>query len=695
MSATADISSSSSTHDKDLVQLAGYHAYKYYDVGHVEIVNGKYYEVIDTEYDTLTGLDAMAVKNIETDELSVVYVGSDQLTGDWLKTNTQLPSYVEPAQMIAAKEYFKDVIDRFGEVSSVTGNSLAGANANAVGIANPNVKVVTLNPAMLPGGMIDSTKKYSNITNYYSKYDVLTTSQDSLKYSDRIPGNVFAINNGVSMFSEIIGNHKGYPEAKIDGEYKIEIGKKGEPGHGYIYVGADDHIVTSIWTGAPLYGGQATQIQINEESLHQLAEGIKSEVKGRMGIAAGYVENSISIVQDESAEFNRRITQLQEMFQMLFEDLAGDPIFKGITTTGYIIKSYIDRLIELLNTAEEKCRFLNSILNSKPAEIIEHITSTNISVESIFAPAKAFLTNLRHDVNELASGAQNIIRNEIPEIFKSKKHDFVDAIVGELDAHYTIIQDNKVTVDSQLTMYGEQIRTIAELFASVDQNSASYLDRKSNSIEILKSSQQRVKVSLKDSPYLVNRMKLKELHVDIVHAILKNKSTVVLMPIIVVIRSTLRAIEGLLESAILTIKAATNIAIYGNPVSLFWSIFSDYDERVRAAAKEARQPIEEMEDVIEGLRIAMDRLMMGLPDMLSNFKSYIDTAIFMPSKYSTIRLYNIASSSIFDEMDLLFNDITHQLGREKGKAIDAALEISESVLTNIRMLKEQIDRGTI
>ena len=46
-------------------------------------------------------------------------------------------------------------------------------------------------------------------------------------------------------------------------------------------------------------------------------------------------------------------------------------------------------------------------------------------------------------------------------------------------------------------------------------------------------------------------------------------------------------------------------------------------------------------------------------------------------------------------MDLLFNDITDQLGREKGKAIGAALEISESVLANIRMLKEQIDRDTI
>jgi hypothetical protein len=510
-----------------------------------------------------------------------------------------------------------------------------------------------------------------------------------LRYSDRIPGNVFAINNGVSKFSEIISNHKGYPEAKIDGEFKIEISKKGEPGHGYIYVGADDHIVTSIWTGAPLYGGQATQIQINEESLRQLAGGIKSEVKGRMEIAAGYVENSFSIVQDESAEFNRRITQLQEMFQMLFEDLAGEPIFKGITTTGYIIKSYIDQLIELLNTAEDKCRFLNSILNSKPAEIIEHITSTDISVESIFAPLKEFLVNLRYDVNELASSAQNIIHNEIPDIFKSKKHDFLDAIVGELDAHYAIIQDNKMKVDRQLTMYGEQISTIADAFSSVDQNSLS------NSIEILENNQQKVMVSLRDSPYLENRMKLKELHVDSVHTILKNKSVAVLMPILVVIRGALRAIEGLLESAIFAIKATTNIAVYGNPVSLFWSIFTNYDEKVREAAKEARRPIEEMESIIEGLRIAMDRLMMGLPDMLSNFKSYIDTAIFAPNKYSNIRLYNIASSSIFEEMDLLFNDITQQLGREKGKAIDGALEMSKSVLTNIRILKEQIDRGTI
>lgn len=85
------------TNDKDLVQLAGYHAYKYYEKGHVETVNGKAFKVIDTIVDTKTGLDALTVQNDETKEYSIVYVGSDQLVGDWLGTNVQLPSYVKPA----------------------------------------------------------------------------------------------------------------------------------------------------------------------------------------------------------------------------------------------------------------------------------------------------------------------------------------------------------------------------------------------------------------------------------------------------------------------------------------------------------------------------------------------------------------------------------------------------------------------
>jgi hypothetical protein len=165
MNATADNSSAASTHDKDLVQLAGFHAYRNYKKTDIIEVNGKEFLVEHTLYATKSGLDALTVRNINTGKLTIVFVGSQQLNSDWLGTNTYLTSYLEPPQMIEAKKYFKDVTDNLGEVSSVTGNSLAGAHANAVGIENANVKVVTLNPAMLPGGMFDTTKKYSNITN--------------------------------------------------------------------------------------------------------------------------------------------------------------------------------------------------------------------------------------------------------------------------------------------------------------------------------------------------------------------------------------------------------------------------------------------------------------------------------------------------------------------------------------------------
>lgn len=49
-----------------------------------------------------------------------------------------------------------------------------------------------------------------------------------------------------------------------EGAQYIEIGKKGELGYGKIDIAADEHIVMSIWTGEPLYGGRSGQIKINK-----------------------------------------------------------------------------------------------------------------------------------------------------------------------------------------------------------------------------------------------------------------------------------------------------------------------------------------------------------------------------------------------------------------------------------------------
>jgi len=154
--------------DRDLVQLAGYHAYQKYEFEDEIHINGKVFMVEDTENDMETGLDALTVKNVtvfnEDEELSdnrnldgeliVVFVGSDQIKGDWIETNANLIGEAEPAQLVAAKKYFKKMEDDHGTVSSVTGNSLGGALANTVAIDYPHVNLVTLNPAMLPGDVI-------------------------------------------------------------------------------------------------------------------------------------------------------------------------------------------------------------------------------------------------------------------------------------------------------------------------------------------------------------------------------------------------------------------------------------------------------------------------------------------------------------------------------------------------------------
>lgn len=252
---------SPNTNDQDLVELAGYHSYIHYEKGEIVKVNEKKYKVINTSYNTESGLDALTVQNDVTKEFTVVFVGSEQLDKDWLGTNSKLLSDVPPAQINDAKEYFDRVNNEIGKVSSVSGNSLAGALTNAVAIDNPKVKAITLNPAILPSGMVEPNKEYSNITNYYSKYDFLTGTEESIGMGDRIPGKKYGINNGVPTFSMLSSNHTGYVDQDEQGEFKIEVGIKGEPGHGFIHVGADDHIVTSIWTGSPLHGGQSERLR--------------------------------------------------------------------------------------------------------------------------------------------------------------------------------------------------------------------------------------------------------------------------------------------------------------------------------------------------------------------------------------------------------------------------------------------------
>lgn len=682
------------TTDQDLVELAGFHAYRHYPPGKIITVNDKIFKVVDTQYGMSSGLDAVTVQNHETKELTVVYIGSED-NKDWIDTNAKLLADTPPAQLGDAQDYFEWVNTNLGKVDSVTGNSLGGGLTNAVAIENPQVRAVTLNPAILPAGFVDPTMMYDNITNYYSRFDFLTSTEESLGLGNRIPGKKYSINNGVPLLSMIGPNHTGYVDPDKDGNFVIEVGIKGQPGHGFIHIGADDHIVTSIWTGQPIYGGFSEKIEINQENMVLLSNGIRDQVKGRITNVQEYISNSVSIVEDENAKFSQRVTTLQETFQQKLEEIAVDPLFKGIAETGAIIKAAIDDLIDLLNKAEERCLILNNILNSKPAELIEFITSTNISVETLFAPARDYLNQLKQDVDYLVASAHNILYNEIPELFRGGTDNFVDAVVGELGAHYNILKINKEEVYNQLTEYEAQVNDIANSFINRDVSLADAIHSGATPGERVDAVQKTEIKTIQESSYLVIGMKMKEAQVELAHNTIVTVGTTILRPILSRLERIVLLIEAALTAIILTVKAAQNIALYGNPISLLMSLFTDYEQRVKSAVASALEPLVEMEVLMESFRVGFNRMHANLPEMLDNFKPYLDTAIFEPSKFENVRLYNVATLAILDEMELLFNEIIYQLADEKANAIEETLEVSKNVLGNIQILKEQVDRGTL
>ena len=686
--------SSNDTNDKDLVELAGYHSYVHYDIDEIFKVNEKKFRVLDTIYNTDSGLDALTVQNVKTKELTVVFVGSEQMDTDWIGTNTKLLSDAPPVQVQEAKAYFDQVNKEIGEVSSVSGNSLAGALTNAVGIDNPGVKAVTLNPAILPAGMVDPDKEYANITNYYSKFDFLTGTEETIEMGDRIPGRKYGINNGVPSFSMLGSNHTGYIKQDANGEYKLEIGIEGETGHGFVHVGADDHIVTSLWTGEPLYGSQSERIEINQDNLILLSQGIRDHVKGPISKVRDYVGKSVDIVHAENENFNQRVTALQGAFQQKFEELAGEPVFMGIASTGFIMKACIDELIRLLDQAEEKCSILNNILNSKPVEIVEYITSINLSVEALFDTPKDYLKQLKINVDDLVASAENIISNEIPELFKGGKDLFVDAVVGELEAHYTILEKNNESMYKQLQDYERQVQDIANTFHNKDSSLAGAIQTSTSPSEGIDPVQKTARITLEASPYLKVGMKIKEIQVQMAHNKINSLGMSVLFPTLIGVKTVITLIEAALEGIILTVNAVLTVGLYGNPVGLLVSVFTDYEQKVKTAVQEVLEPIEEMETSIEGIRLGLSRMIFHLPEMLNNFKPYIDTAIFEPGRFSDVRLYNVSALAILDDMEVLFEDITFQLSGEKAIAIEATLEISKNILENLQFLKEQVHRGT-
>ena len=680
------------TLDTDLVELAGYQAYLYPPKDDTFIVNNKEYKVVDTIYRDKTGLDALTVKNTYTNEYTIIYVGTDATAENGkqdLITDAQLLSKLTPDQITAARDYFNEMEEKFGEISSITGNSLGGGLTNSVAVEHPDVKAVTLNPAILPDGMIDESQEFNNITNYLSAYDVLTTTEKSLGLGNRIPGVQYRINNGIPEFDKLSTNHTGYLR-EDDGRQYYQVGDD------VIYVDADSHVITSIWTGESLHGGGSSRkIVMDKGNLDMLANALSEDVAVKISRSGGYLENSNEIVEEESNQFYERVHKLQDIFEDLFDQLAGDRLLMGLTSVENLLILEIDFLHTLLNQAESKCLSLNAILNSPPVELLEHVFNQNISVESIFGTARNHLDELKANVSQLSNTLQSIISEGITELFVGGTNSWADAVVGELRAHYGIIMKNKETVLEQVTDFAKEVTSTANKFAQADQ-AISHAIKNGHSPGTTTSTAQSSKVfTIEESPYLQEGMKFKELHLDIVYAVFIQKIHIKLFPLLTGIKLILSLIESALQALISSVKGLTVSLLHGNLPGKLISLFTDYDDKIKGFVNGALAPLDELRLTIEGIHDGIGRLIVNFSTLAHNFRPYVDSALFSQTNYHHIHLYNLAAMAVLDDMELLFKDIVKQLRYNKSESIDVLSELSEGILTNMTKLYDQVNRCTI
>lgn len=472
------------------------------------------------------------------------------------------------------------------------------------------------------------------------------------------------------------------------------IGVEGEPGFGRIYIDADEHIVTSIWIGEPLYSGDSIKIDINEENLNLLANGLKDSVLDRLSLVQEYLGHSREIVDDEGRKMSERISQLQSTFEEEFENAAENHLFKGITKTMNLMKFELEQVISLLDFAEMQSKSLNLILNSPPMELAEHILNIDLSVENIFEEARQLLRKLQRQFDQLTHLANYFMIDFIPDLFKGGTNKYLDAVVGELQAHYEIIYNNKDKVYKHISKFQKQVQDTAITFQERDESLANAIANQTP-IQDTGSVQQTNEYLLEESPYLKEKMRIKEIQLDFAFRLFTAETHKLVFPLLNGLRFLLSTIENTLELLSITIKGVTNVMLNGTIPGLLISIFTNYDDKIRAAVNTTLGPIDEIAKTIEGVRKGINKLIINYPILLKNFKPYLYSALFSNSKYYNVHLYNSATLAILNEMELLFKDIVHQLSNHKAKAIDALGKVSEKVLKNIKQLELQIARGTM
>lgn len=681
------------TPDKDLIELGGSSVYKNPVVNTVISINGNSYKVLNTNYKGAAGLDAITLANIETGEISIVYQGTQGI--DDVLTDASLPGKNIDAQLAAANAYYDKMNSYYknnpitlrqadGEmkkfsangVSNVAGNSLGGGLANHVAIQHQGVYSVAFDPAILPYAPDSGKSKY--ITNYMSQYDPLTLGELGLGYDARLPGKQVTMYSGLPWFAALSHNHTGYND---DGEY--EIGKPGDVGYGKIKIGADDYLAVSPWGNvlAKNYGGSGTKIKIDPGTLTQLAVSLTANTLGQLKDAKSYLDNSVDIINHEGGNLDHRVGDLKDQFDLVLKETAFGKIFLGAGAYEQL-RNEFEREYPIFTTAVDVMQRIRT--TPIISDILDFILTNSFTVVDALLKLPMLLGDIVLKAEDIIDHMGGIKTKAIPKLFVNIDTNFFDGIVDELIKHYAIIDTNKDKFEMQVTNFRDQVTAVKDVMETADRNASKGIYNEVNS------GPSTVKITIEDSPYLKTGMTVRQKQIDSNFKEFSTSLSLSMKPLLRNLGSTINqakiAMDDILGNLRIIVAAVSAVDI---PIVSF-------DDDLRNTLRSLERTLNGLKQSAEGAHQAVTDLESGFENVLTNFKPYIDTALFEGTKYHNVILYNQAALNILEITRLVFIDIKYQLsGSNSSEAVQSLDIISNDVKLNLDRLIEQVKLGTI
>ena len=364
------------------------------------------------------------------------------------------------------RERFKDV-----KIVNSRGNSQGAVGAKLAGVKNPNLKVVTTDPATLPEASWRGTKskKHNNIINYHSTYDILSWVQDPVFKNN--PGKRVDLKTGVPTLEGLAYSHLGYKREfnKINNTYKdIPVKKiksvkdtdtkkgKSKPKTINITLDMDGRIPINVWTGESISrSGTGTLIKLDIEKLENLHNLVTGETSKMLSECVKFLNESFNISQHENNNFSNRKHKLKSDF---------------------IDKICLDSLENLCNSIKHKRQSFEEAID-QVHKVIDPIIGLipSIGLKSLEEYISEIVRNLEKGIEAI----HDTLEAKIQKIFQNLDNDFHDGVAEEMMKHLQVVSRNILQVKQQNDIYGNtNISYSGENMVYGSIESSNYLTRK-------------------------------------------------------------------------------------------------------------------------------------------------------------------------------------------------------------------------